>query len=124
LFYNLIEDHLKILVFGTPLFLNAVNLFLDANNVIILLANVHELSLETVCMLLGSEEELAVIERLLLIHFNVHLLTIVFLPHGQLVILVNKNLTLPLKFLKVIKQRFVDLLDAVNDNADKYIIRT
>lgn len=122
---NLIQNHLQILIGIVPFLLDALDLFLDAVDLIVLLSNIYELSLEAVIELIRREEEFAIIQGLLLIINLCFDLTVgVLLPHVEVIILLQEDLTLSLQFFKIIEKRLIDLLNTIDDDTYKDIVRT
>lgn len=82
-----------------------MDLLLDAVDLIILLSNICELSLEAIIELVRREQKFAVIQGLLLIiDFRLDLTICVLLPHVEVIILFKEDLALTLEFLKIIEE--------------------
>lgn len=121
---DLIQNHLQVLVGVIPLLPDILDLGPNADHFVVFLPHIRELALETVLEDIWWKEELREIEWLLLIvKIDSNLVVVVLLTHGQLVILLQENLTLPLKLLEVVEEGLVDLLNTVNDDADEDIVR-
>lgn len=124
MFYNLIEYHFKVLIFGSTFLLNIVDLFLNAYDVVIFVANIDKFALKSVRVFLGCEEELTVVEGLTLVNLDVDLLIVIFLAHGELIVLVNKNLTFPFELFEIVKERVINFLYSIDDDTDEDIVWT
>lgn len=121
---DLIDDHLEILAGRAPLLLDGLDLLPHFVNLIISLSNSCKFAFDPVSKLFLKEKKLTVIEVIILFKVRVHHSLLVLLPHGVMIIFLQKNLTLPLEFLEVIEKRRVDLLDPIDNDCNKNIIRS
>lgn len=101
---DFVENHLQVLV-GVVAFLSDVlDLRPYACNFVVFFSNVDELAFEAILEDVWREQELGVVEWFcLIINLSSNLVVGVFLLHGQLVVLVEEDLALPLKLLEVVE---------------------
>lgn len=105
-------------------FSNILDLCANASHFIIFFPDISEFALEAILKDIWWEEEFREIKWLfLIIEIFSHLIIVVFLTHRQLVILLQKNLTLSLKLLKVVEERLINLLNTIDHNTNEDIVR-
>lgn len=105
--------------------LDALDLLLDAVDLIVLLSYIRELPLEAIIELIRREQKFAIIQGFLLIIYLCFDLTVgVLLPHIEVIILLKEDFALSLKFFKIIEKRLIDLLNTIDDDTYEDIVRT
>ncbi len=120
---DLIEDHFQILVGRVPLLFNVLDLRAQFGHLVILLSHPHELSFHAVVELLLLEQKSAVVKRTGFVEICLHHVIFIFLTHRVLIVVFKKDLTLSFEFLEVVKKRFVDLLNTIDDDRNKDVVR-
>lgn len=96
-------------------------MFSDAVHVVVFLPGAHEFPLESIFELLLLEQKFAVVE-VVLTHIWIDHPVLIFLPHGILVIFLNKDLAFPFELLEMGEKWGVDFLDAVDDDCNEDVI--
>lgn len=95
----------------------------DSQNLVVFLTDVHELTVDALSELVLTEQELRVVQRLVLLNLAVVQLVLVLLAQSQFLVLLQKDLALPLKLLKILVKRFVHLPHSVYYHHHEHVVR-
>lgn len=105
------------------LFLYILDGVLYTLNLIIFIPYPFELPLHPLLEIEGLKQKLAIIQLLLLLDLLVILIILIFLLQGQLLILINKGIALPLELLEVLIQRSIHILHTIDHHHHEHIVR-